>query len=871
MFNRKKIAGALLIIFLGVNSQVFAIDNHQQLQDALDAVAADGTVTVDNPITLTGDIVFPGVNFTIDTIGAGEITTNGHGFIYPDNVKIDNLKIDGITNYANLSKWDSGGAIDNRDYSTFTINGGATFTRNNAGFFGGAIYNDTNSTFTIDGNAIFKKNTAGEKGGAIWNRESTITIDGSATFTGNEASYGGAIYNYANTPGISIFTINDGAIFKNNIATDYGGAISNYSYSTFTINNEATFTGNKASTYGGAIWNASNSTFTINNGATFTSNEAGSRGGAIDNTKSILNLIARTNDVTFTGNTANGISNAVHIRDDSVMNLNASDSAGIIFNDRITSENNNNIININQTGTWDRGANPNNPDGNKLPDDAPTTGRIVLNADMSGFTNSAGNAVNLYGGTLALGADGVMFSSHFVAHPGSTFDLVNGVINNVVFSSAEINDMNLKIDVNMNNNTADTLESGSFTGTKNINLTKITVIQDGANGTVTVVPANDLNLSLNSRAQTASGPVYNYNVINNQDGTLTLNNVMTPSGTPQINPAVQASGVASQSAYLALSNTNNIVFNKADNVMATLNNIRLAKEIQDKYGNKLAVTEGMPIETAVEQTTLFGRLAEGDVWLRPFNSIEKVKIDNLDGRVNSVSYGLLTGFDTPLRELRANSYGMMSFFGGYSGASQKYSTVNSYQNGGLVGTSASLYKGNGYTTLAATVGGYGVTERIATHGTSNYGMLTTSVASKTGYNINLPKNTIFQLNNQLAYSLVTSQDYTNAQGANIDTSPLHFIQLIPGAKLTGNIRRWQPYISANVIFNPLSSTTVTANEIALPDSAIGTYAEYGVGIQSDREDRLNGFAQVMVRNGSRTGVNFNFGLKSPVGRKSVAL
>ena len=71
-----------------------------------------------------------------------------------------------------------------------------------------------------------------------------------------------------------------------------------------------------------------------------------------------------------------------------------------------------------------------------------------------------------------------------------------------------------------------------------------------------------------------------------------------------------------------------------------------------------------------------------------------------------------------------------------------------------------------------------------------------------------------------------------------------------------------------MIFNPLNSTTVTANEFVLPDSNIGTYVEYGAGIQSDK---LNGFAQVMVRNGSRTGVNFNFGLKIPVGRKVVTL
>lgn len=552
----------------------------------------------------------------------------------------------------------------------------------------------------------------------------------------------------------------------------------------------------------------------------------------------------------FTGNKANDVSNAVHLSFGSFMNLNASDSASIIFNDRITSEGTYNIININK---------PDAP-GFKVP----TTGRVIINEDMSGFDNTTGNVINIYGGTLALGPNGVMFGSPVNFYSGSTLDLINGRIDSVSFSSVEINDMNLKIDVDMSSHKADTLESPSFSGNKKVNLNKIAIIRDGSSGTVVVNQDNDLNISLDGSAKTAKGPVYNYNVTNNGDGTLTL----TQNG---VNPAVQASGVATNSAYLALSNVNNIVFNRADNVMSALNNIRTAKKIQEKYGNKLAATEGMPIEASAEQTTLFGRLSEGSVWFRPFNSIEKIELDNLEGKVNSVSYGLLTGFDTRLWDLGANTYGMMSLFGGYSGARQKYSSVNIYQNGGLIGTSASLFKGNGYTTLAATVGGYGVVEKIAGYGNSNYGLLTTSVASNTGYNINLPKKMVLQLNNQLAYSLVTSQDYRNAQGVDIKTDALHVIQIIPGVKLAGNFKEWQPYLSANVIFNPLNSTTVTANEFVLPDSAIGTYVEYGAGIQSDRGDRLNGFAQVMVRNGSRTGVNFNFGLKIPVGRKVVTL
>jgi len=52
-------------------------------------------------------------------------------------------------------------------------------------------------------------------------------------------------------------------------------------------------------------------------------------------------------------------------------------------------------------------------------------------------------------------------------------------------------------------------------------------------------------------------------VANNGDGTMTLTrNKINP-----INPVVQSAAISMQSAYLNLVNTNNILFNRADQVM----------------------------------------------------------------------------------------------------------------------------------------------------------------------------------------------------------------------------------------------------------------------------------------------------------------
>jgi len=313
-----------------------------------------------------------------------------------------------------------------------------------------------------------------------------------------------------------------------------------------------------------------------------------------------------------------------------------------------------------------------------------------------------------------------------------------------------------------------------------------------------------------------------------------------------------------------ISNTNNIVFGRADEVMSIMDTIKFQTGVDYRFVNKVAALEG-----EAKYSTLYGRLEEGSVWFRPFNSIENINVDNMAGKVDSLSYGALVGFDSALLDLRKGRTGMVSVYGGFSGATQKYDTVNLYQNGGFLGIMGALYKGDFYTTLSANAGGVGVVENIDSYGSSNYGIFTTSVASKTGYNFHLPKETVLQVNNQLAYSFVLTQDHTNAQGTSIDSSPLHAIQLVPGVKLTKNFNGWQPYLAASMTFNPLNESKVKANEVVLPDSSLGSYVEYGLGVQNYTEKMINGFAQIMVRNGSRTGVNFKFGLKAPVGKKDV--
>ena len=198
-----------------------------------------------------------------------------------------------------------GGAIHIDGSAQYTIIN-CTFNNNWADNYGGAIYNGVNKPITIinstfnnnkvddeDGgaiysmgdvyieNSIFKSNIAYVHGGAIFCYNAYIT---NCLFDSNNAD--GAISSQCG--GGAIYCTNDltvdNSTFKNNHASDYGGAVfakninvnnnqvSNQPYNSFFINNKA------EDNDGGAIYLKENSY--VKN-AIFTDNKALEDGGAI--------------------------------------------------------------------------------------------------------------------------------------------------------------------------------------------------------------------------------------------------------------------------------------------------------------------------------------------------------------------------------------------------------------------------------------------------------------------------------------------------------------------------------------------------------------------------------------------------------------
>ena len=164
--------------------------------------------------------------------------------------------------------------------------------------------------------------------------------------------------------------------------------------------------------------------------------------------------------------------------------------------------------------------------------------------------------------------------------------------------------------------------------------------------------------------------------------------------------------------------------------------------------------------------------------------------------------------------------------------------------------------------------GAGVANADTMYGHEDFAMLSTGVASKTGYNWELAKGRfIIQPSWLMSYSFVNTFDYTNAAGVRISSDPIHAIQLAPQLKFIGNLPHgWQPYASVQMVWNIMDQTRFKANNVSLPDMSIRPYIQYGVGIQKRWGERFTGFFQTMIRNGGRTGVAFTLGFRWALGK-----
>ena len=787
----------------------------------------------------------------------------------------------------------------------------------NQAVYGGAIYNADaidsrvssigNISGTFLNNYVYIKdnddNIGLALGGAIYNGGRIDSITNS-NFQNNHAeaergnAFGGAIYN--TTPhrnkvyGVSVLGI---------------GKIQNTSF----IGNYAKSESGTAQ--GGAIWSNRDLNIVADNGESIFSGNYVQNGDKKDQQAIFVTNTIEEKNLGYNSEHSSYFYQMEPHK--TAVTLNSINNGKIIFNDKITGETTKTPINkYYYNGRWDSSARkyiPQYVDDDYNDIDTPTevvtlTPELKITGDSSSIVQLNNNIENLdislSGTNLHLGARDNVLDGNNIDLQSGTLSMVNNqvgvaALNNVTLSG----NTNFVADVDLANEQMDRITANNYNTQQGINLnvvgmnllsdstkdvTEIYFAQPGLkNNVVNGMPANG-GYNLPSSAQTTFyTPIYKYNAIydNRDDGgyfmfakgdkILTPNGgggtTVTPSGNPSdaFNPSVLAPSVASQAgANATMNQTFNYAFQNSDNFMTIPYLERIAIKTANRYalsptGDATDVGTFSPLFNAQNETS--------SAWVKPYASFENIPLKN-GPKVSNITYGTLVGFDTPIKSIKHGWDRAWTGYIGYNGASQRFSGVDATQNGGLVGGTLTLYKGNFFNATTISSGAI-VGDNRTMYGTDNYTMLMAGVGNKTGYNFEFKEGKIIiQPSMLLSYTFVNTFDYTNAAGVRIKNDPLHAIQIAPGVKFIANTKNgWQPYIGVNMIWNLLDKSKVSANDVRLPEMSIKPYVQYGVGVQKRFKDRYMAFGQAMIQNGGRNGISLTAGFRWAIGKEGKPL
>jgi hypothetical protein len=312
------------------------------------------------------------------------------------------------------------------------------------------------------------------------------------------------------------------------------------------------------------------------------------------------------------------------------------------------------------------------------------------------------------------------------------------------------------------------------------------------------------------------------------------------------NPEAFRGQVATQSAYANQLTTNSILFDHIGLVSQQL----LSEEKPNVYANE------NPLYAPYQYSK-----KDGGLWYKGYGNLERLQLSQGINTQNNL-WGSLVGADFPLVQLKNGWSVLPTAYVGYTGAYQTYNGVNMYQNGGQGGIMGTFYKGDFITSLLANVGGYG--NDMSLEGTRDAtGNWFAGIASKSAYNIKLPKDFILQPNMLVSYNAFGGQKWGSDYGStSMTTNMMNGLNLAPGLNLILNKKTWSVYATTQLMCNLMNGTSGTVGDVNLPTVKMAnTYFQYGLGVTKRIKERVSMYGQIVMSNGVRTGVGFQGGLQ----------
>jgi outer membrane autotransporter protein len=652
----------------------------------------------------------------------------------------------------------------------------------------------------------------------------------------NGHSINGAGYSGVNVASGQTLNIDGANSWNGFVSTSNGGAINNAG----TLNVTGSTITNNSAVNGGAIYNTGTATL-VN--TSLTNNNATTQGGAIYNTGTV-NIIADGSNVSVSGNTtgtSTKTSNAIYLESGSHLNLNAGSSNSITIGDKITTNSTTPAeININKTGIKETASL-----------DAPTNGTVNINNNVSGN-------INLYGGTLSLGADNYLNNDNLNCY-GGNINMINNSVGTMALGTLNLGSAttNLAIDADLANSKIDTITANSVSATTGkLNINNIHMISDAANKTTAIQLADaTMRNYITMNANDVSGPIYKYDVAYDAAS----GSASFVSNKQAFSPTVMATPVSSATGtFLNQLNVYSETLGRTEVYMSIPQNDRLLM----RYINRTASTE----ESPKVFSPLYTPEERGGAWFKQYTTFESIPLNN-GPDVSNVGYGAILGVDSPMHHLKHGYDGYVTAFAGYNGSHQNYDNIGVYQNGGNLGLTGVVYKGNFFAALSGTVGASNGNSNTP-YGVDNFTTLIAGLAGKVGYNIEINSGRfILQPTYSMSYTFANTFDYTTAAGTHVTSDPLNAIQISPGLKFIANLKDgWQPYLSIDMVWNLMDSQKFYANNVQLPGVSVAPYFEYGLGVQRRWGERFSGYAQTMFRGGGRNGITLQFGFRWAFGK-----
>ena len=361
--------------------------------------------------------------------------------------------------------------------------------------------------------------------------------------------------------------------------------------------------------------------------------------------------------------------------------------------------------------------------------------KITLNNNINNANISLDNT-NLY-----LSKENLLDNSQALTLNSGSMYLNNNAIGTMHLPALNLaGTTNLSVDVDLANETMDRITADTYNITNNaiLNVNNLTLLSTTEKDSVKILFADKElanNVAYTGESPTSYkgtnviySPIYKYNVNygvdeNDKLGYFFFDRVMSGSGSngnasDAFNPAVLAPSVAQQAgAYTTQLQTFNYAFQHADTFM----NIPYLERVAMKNTGRYAVS---PTGEATDVGTFSPLLIKEETsgfWVKPYASFESIPLNN-GPKVSNINYGTLVGYDSSLTPISKGWERVLTGYIGYNGASQRYSGVDAYQNGGILGGTATMYKGNFFNATTLSVGAT-AGDASTMYGNENYAML----------------------------------------------------------------------------------------------------------------------------------------------------